>query len=344
MADATRTAGFSLGPCHAMRVVTLLDTAVASTNVGDQIIMEAVRRELQEPLADALVYSVASHEWMGRKSRGLVRRSEFAIAGGTNLLSSRMWIRSVWKLSPRDALSCRHVVLMGCGWYQFQHRPDPYTRWLLRRVLSSHHIHSVRDAYTKDMLARIGITNVVNTGCPTLWALTPDHCRSIPRARGKSVVTTINTYIPDVEADRRLLALLRRHYRTVYLWIQGEADYAYARTLDADLVFIAPNLAAFDALLETEPELDYVGNRLHGGIRALQKGRRTLIVEIDNRAQEMGRDFNLPTVKRTDFDRLEALIDAPLDTCVQPPREAIARWKNQFVRQHREGGGRSAAA
>lgn len=311
-----------------MRAVTLLDTAVASTNLGDQIIMEAVRAELADLLRDTFIYSVASHEWMGRKSRGLVKRSEIAIAGGTNLLSSRMWIRSVWKLSPRDAMQVHNVVLMGCGWYQFQRAPDPYTRWLLRRVLSGRHQHSVRDGYTLKRLAGIGITNVVNTGCPTLWTLTPKYCEGLPRNKGKQVVTTLNTYISDVEADRRLLQMLRQHYETVHLWVQTQSDYAYARDLDRDLEFIAPSLRAYDDLLESRAELDYVGNRLHGGIRALQKGRRAIIVEIDNRAREMGRDFALPTVERTNFERLDAMIAGPLAIEVQPPHDVIARWKS----------------
>ena len=314
-----------------MRLVTLLDTSIASSNLGDQIIMEAVRGELSDVISDALTYNVASHEWMGSKSRGLVQRSDFTIAGGTNLLSSHMWIRSVWKLSPRDALQCRNVVLMGCGWYQFQRKPDPYTRWLLRSILSDKHLHSVRDSYTQKKLASIGITNVVNTACPTLWALTPEHCRHLPREKAENVVTTLNTYMPDRDADRRLLQLLRQHYRSIYFWIQTETDYAYAKQLDADLIFIDPNLKAFDHLLDSETSLDYVGNRLHGGIRALQKGRRTIIVEIDNRAEEMGRDFGLPTVARTEFDRLAEMILGPIESRVQPPREAIDRWKSQFL-------------
>jgi polysaccharide pyruvyl transferase WcaK-like protein len=311
-----------------MRVVTLLDTAVASTNLGDQIIMEAVRAELAGVLSDAFIYSVASHEKMSGKSRGLIRRSDFAIAGGSNLLSSRMWIRSVWKLSPLDALRIDNVVLMGCGWYQFQVAPDPYTAWLLRRVLCRGHLHSVRDSYTLKRLAGIGITNVVNTGCPTLWALTPEHCQSLPRAKGKQVVTTVNTYMPDVEADRRLLQTLRRHYDRVHLWIQTASDYVYAKDLDPALEFLAPSLRAFDELLETGADLDYVGNRLHAGIRALQKGRRAIIVEIDNRAREMGCDFALPTVERTNFERLEAMIDGPLEIAVQPPRDLVEKWKS----------------
>ncbi len=35
-------------------------------------------------------------------------------------------------------------------------------------------------------------SNVSNTGCPTLWRLTPEHCKSIPRRKGARVVTTLN--------------------------------------------------------------------------------------------------------------------------------------------------------
>jgi len=314
----------------ALRTITLLDTSIASTNLGDQIIMEAVHDQLSDLMRDTFTHSVASHEWMGRKSRNLVRHADFAIAGGTNLLSSHMWIRSVWKLSPLDALLCNNVVLMGCGWYQFQKNPDPYTRWMLSRVLSKKHLHSVRDTYTKDMLGAIGIDNVVNTGCPTLWALFPETSRALPRQKGAHVVTTLNTYMPDRDADRRLMEILRQHYRSVSIWIQTSSDYAYALALDPNLKFISPSLQAFDALLTSAEDLDYVGNRLHGGIRALQKGRRAIIIEIDNRAREMGRDFGLPTVERADFSRLAKMIEGPLEICVTPPRQTINQWKSQF--------------
>jgi polysaccharide pyruvyl transferase WcaK-like protein len=83
-------------------------------------------------------------------------------------------------------------------------------------------------------------------------------------------------------------------------------------------------------MLASDLDIDYVGNRLHAGIRALQHGRRTIIVAIDNRAREMGQDFALPTVDRTDIERLEHLVPAPFETAVKLPNEAIARWKAQF--------------
>ena len=177
--------------------VTVLDTATASTNLGDQIIMDAVRRELAEIFPDALMLSVASHEWMGAKSRGLVKNAELAIASGTNLLSSRMWFRSPWKIGFRDALTIGSVVLMGCGWYQYQRAVDPYSRWLLRRVLSGQHMHAVRDSYSKANLARIGISNVVNTSVPTLWRFTPEHCQALPRDKARDVVQALLAVQPD---------------------------------------------------------------------------------------------------------------------------------------------------
>jgi polysaccharide pyruvyl transferase WcaK-like protein len=315
-----------------LRAITILDTSVASTNLGDQIIMDAVRRELAALMPEAFAYSVASHEWMGLKSRGLLRRSEVAIAGGSNLLSSRMWVRAVWKLSPLDALLVDNVVLMGCGWYHYQRNPDPYTRFLLKGVLSKKHTHSVRDSYTLKMLEKVGVRDAINTGCPTIWGLTQEHCRALPKQKGRAVVTTLNTYIPDKTADRALLDLLRKHYEKVFVWVQTATDHGYTEGLDSGVTFIPPSLRAYDELLRTEPDLDYVGNRLHGGIRALQLGRRAIIIEIDNRAKEMGKDFGLPTVPRDDYPRLEAMISGPLEIAVTPPAAAIDRWKAQFAR------------
>ena len=189
----------------AMKRAVVLDTSVASTNVGDQIIMEAVRAGLREPLEGALVTTVASHDRMGPKGRGLIKKADLVVAGGSNLISSHMWIRAVWKLGLRDAFIDMNTVLMGVGWYQHQRKPDPYTAWLLKRVLHPTALHSVRDSHAQAMLASIGITNVINTGCPTLWKLSGRGAAVFPRERAREVVTTLNSYIPDREADRRLI-------------------------------------------------------------------------------------------------------------------------------------------
>jgi polysaccharide pyruvyl transferase WcaK-like protein len=310
-----------------LRRAVVLDTSVASTNVGDQIIMEAVRSGLRDPLAGALLTTVASHDRMGPKGRTLIRAADVVVAGGSNLISSHMWIRAVWKLGLRDAFLGMNTILMGVGWYQFQRKPDPYTAWLLRRVLHPTALHSVRDSHAQAMLASIGITNVINTGCPTTWGLAGPGAPTFPSHRAEEVVTTLNCYIPDRDADRRLIEMLRARYRRIYAWVQTAEDHAMLRELGEDIVILDPSLAAYDELLASDRSLDYVGNRLHGGIRALQHGRRAIIQEIDNRAKEMGRDLNLPTVERTDFAKLERMIDGDLTIDVRPPLENIARWK-----------------
>jgi len=313
-----------------MRSITLLDTATASTNLGDQIIMEAVRGEIDEVCADAFQYSVVSHEWMGRRSRNLVGRADVAIVGGSNLLSSRMWFKPLWKITPLQAFRASEIVLMGCGWYQDQYAADVYSRWLFKRVLSKRYLHSVRDSQAERMLKGAGVPNVINTGCPTLWRLTPEACAAIPRTKARQVVTTLNTYIPNPSADRELLAVLREHYDRIWFWTQTREDYEYARGIFPDMEFLPPSLSALDRLLEREQDLDYVGNRLHAGIRAMQKGRRSVIVEIDNRARSMSEDFDVPTVARRDMEKLRAMIAGPFETRIKLPAQAIERWRDQL--------------
>ncbi len=312
------------------RTITLLDTSVSSTNVGDEIIMEAVRHQLAPVISNDYVNRVASHETMSAKSRGMIAKSDYVIAGGSNLLSSHAGLRSVWKLSPLDASLGRKFVMMGVGWYHDQGAPDPYTAWLFRSLFARDRLHSVRDGYTKRKLEALGFDNVVNTGCPTLWELPADINQTTPQKRARNVVTTLNTYMKDRRADSDMLALLQRKYDRVYAWVQTYSDQAYLRELFPSIELIAPNLAAFDAALASDLDLDYVGNRLHAGIRALQKRRRTIIIEIDNRAREMGRDFNLPTVARDDLKGLEARIEHPEPLNIILPRGEIDRWLGQW--------------
>jgi len=311
-----------------MREVTLIDTAVASTNLGDQIIMQACEKHLAPAFTDSFVYKTASHEWMGSKTRNLIKRSDHTIICGTNLLSSRMWFKPLWKIKPYEVISGLSVTLLGAGWYQHQSNADIYTKWLLKRALAKKGIHSVRDNYSKTQLMNAGIKNVVNTGCPTLWDLTPQHCKDIPTTKSDTVVTTLNTYIKNPELDRKLISELNNQYTNVHLWVQTHADFQYAKDLGSAVSFLKPSLASLDEILSTN--VDYVGNRLHAGIRALQHKRRSIIIEVDNRAYEMGKDCSLPTVERDNFAKLNELITSDLKTQVTLPTEEIARWKAQF--------------
>ena len=86
----------------------------------------------------------------------------------------------------------------------------------------------------------------------------------------------------------------------------------------------------YDTVLE-QSDLDYVGTRLHAGIRALSKGHRSLIISIDNRAECISADTGLPILKREDVRlMLKERLSRNFETNITLPRENIIRWKGQF--------------
>ena len=77
------------------------------------------------------------------------------------------------------------------------------------------------------MLNKIGIKNVVNTACPTMWRLNEEHCSSIPKEKADRVITTLTNYNRDLDNDKILLDMLLENYKEVYIWIQAIEDYEY---------------------------------------------------------------------------------------------------------------------
>jgi nitrite reductase/ring-hydroxylating ferredoxin subunit len=196
---------------QSMRSVTLLDTATASTNLGDQIIMEAVRREIDEVCADAFQYSVVSHEWMGRRSRSLIGRGRTSRSSAGRTCSARGCgsSRSGRSRPCRPSGRARSSSWAAAG-YQDQYAADLYSRWLFKRVLEQESIFTrCATARRSAMLKGAGVPNVINTGLSDAVAPDPDRCAAIPHAKSSSVVTTLNTYITNPAADRELLQLLR---------------------------------------------------------------------------------------------------------------------------------------
>jgi polysaccharide pyruvyl transferase WcaK-like protein len=163
-----------------------------------------------------------------------------------------------------------------------------------------------------------------------MWKLTPEHCAAIPSTRASEVVCTLTDYNRDPASDRALLTTLLKEYERVHLWIQGYKDENYVASLGVDdprLTLVAPRLADFDDILSSH-EVDYIGTRLHAAIRALQRGRRALIVAIDNRAREKHVDFNLDIVERGDTTEVLSWISGGRPVSLTVPFDAITRWKS----------------
>lgn len=284
---------------------------------------------MRKVFPDAYIFRVATHEFLTNASRHLIWGSAFAFVCGTNLLSPHM-IRPKWKLRPWDGLLLDNAILCGVGWCGYRGPADPYTRWLLNRILKNDAIHSVRDNYTMGRIGKLH-HNLVNTACPTMWALDKSHCEAIPKKKTDVVVTTLNSWHPDPRGDRRWLETLSQQYCRVYFWPQTSEDIDYFASLGiGNIKWIPPSLSAYDDFLDNE-SADYIGLRLHGGIRAMQKFKRSLIVGLDNRATELSRDTGFQVVPRNDIQQLMAWIWGDAPTRINLPVAAIERWKEQFT-------------
>jgi len=283
--------------------------------------MQAVNDVIHELFPDARVFRLPSHEALSRRSYYFLRQSDLCLIGGTNVLASRGW-----RLRWFDAIFLTNAICFGVTWGGDNAEPSFKDRLLLRRVLDGHQIHSVRDRFTQHLLDQIGVVSV-STSCPTMWKLGPEHCAAIAQEKMKSVVFTLTAYLRQPAADRAMIDILKRHYQNLYFFPQMHGDYTYFQGLNVQGVrVIGQNLHSYDHLLANE-ELDYVGSRLHGGVRALQLKKRTLVIGVDHRSAEIGNDTGLPVLRRTELNKLESWITARVPTQIKLPMENIANWK-----------------
>lgn len=314
-----------------MKTIVVFDTAVNDPNLGNGIIMDAVNYELRTMFPHDFILHVPALEFI-QAGRNLVQSADHIFLGGTNVLSSDMNKTSEWCVRLRDRSWLSKVILMGVGWWQYQDfSPNMYTRFLLKGILHSDATHSVRDSYTEKKISPLNL-NVLNTGCPSMWQLDLYHCSLIPTHRSDTVLVTFTVYQQDEHSDRQLFEIVKRNYSKILFWPQQPGDYEYAhRILGSDAEILDPSLDALNAALSLD-SVDYIGTRLHAGIRALQQKRRSIIISVDNRAAEMGSNFNLPVISRKDIQiHLEKRIESTWPTEVILPEKNIAEWKKQFI-------------
>ncbi len=63
------------------------------------------------------------------------------------------------------------------------------------------------------MLNSMGITNVINTGCPTMWGITKSYVKTYQKKKAQEVICTLTDYDRDLENDQKLLDILLFCYK-----------------------------------------------------------------------------------------------------------------------------------
>lgn len=322
-----------------MEKIICFDTSITTSNMGDYIIAESCDYQLENVLLNKFVIRFPTHtpiaHWYQDFHKTCGGRydgeAKYKFLYGTNLLNHNMFIPTpAWNINLFNSKMARDVICVGVGLGSTASQIGIYTKCLLRQNLNANFMHSTRDERTAEFLRNCGL-KAINTGCATTWNLTNEHCAKIPEKKADAVIFTLTDYMRDKSMDYYLINTLKANYKDVYFWVQGVNDYAYLTSLTdvGDIKIIPPSLAAYSKILDMD--IDYVGTRLHAGIKALQKCVRTIIIEIDNRAMDMNENISLPIVKRTELtEQLESMIHSSFATQLNINTEAIDKWRNQF--------------
>lgn len=311
----------------------LFDPSINSLNLGDAIIAHYCDRVFAELFDTQKALRISTHQYPTQDDLASITGAELKIVCGSNLLSPHFEEFSNWKM-PRNLSGYRNIITLGVGWGCYCETTSKISKFVYNTILNKKTLHSVRDGYTEQKFREMGITNVINTGCPSLWALTPNRCAQIPTKKARRVITTVTDYAQDSLADQYMLDTLNRNYEEVYIWIQGTKDQSYlgSLTIPDSVHIIERDIDLYTAALGMG-DVDYVGTRLHAGIHAMNQGVRSIIIAVDNRASEMGKDFNLPIIPREEIpQKLQGKINSLWKTDIHLPMRAIETWKAQFRR------------
>ncbi len=316
-----------------MKTISLLDTSINNYNLGNLIIMDSIEVIMNDLFNNDFIFKMQASESFGKTSIQNFNKSDYIFFGGTNALTSNMNKEKYIGFSLLNLISINRLSLLGVGWWQYQNEPNFYTKIFLKRMLHSSLLHSVRDSYTQKMLQSIGIENVLNTSCPSTWELTKQHCDQISNSKSDSVVFTITDYNKKPEADSSFINRIQDEYKSTFFWPQGSGDLEYFSKLAIPyrnkINILKPNLESFNSLIKNKG-VDYIGTRLHAGIRALQNKNRALIIAIDNRANEIANDINLDISKRGNLEQISSFINTCPPNSIKIPTTEIEKWKNQF--------------
>lgn len=325
-----------------MNKVLILDTSIASFNKGDDIIMECTRKELAPLLEKSFEVTLPTHvspfHWyqVWRNSNYVQQfiNCKYKFVGGSNILIPNLLTHfPQWNINLFNYQPMKGCLMVGVGaGAGAEGKIDRYTKYIYQYLLNREYYHSARDERSKVYMERLGL-KAINTGCVTMWMLTPEFCKTIPSKKADCVVFTLTKgCLPNQqEKDQYIIDTLRRCYQEVYFWPQGieDADYFQSLANTEEIKMLGASKQAYDDYL-TNNDTDYVGTRLHGGVYAMRHRRRAIIIAIDERARAINEKNHLNCIDFNQLEQLEGKILSEFNTEIVMDYESIRKWKSQF--------------
>lgn len=324
-----------------MKKIVVFDTALGTSNNGDEIIMESIHNEFKELIDNNFSLRLATHVnnfsflQMCRNNGKInyFKNADYKFIFGTNLIAQKRIgkVNSQWQLKLSNIPIYEGCILVGAGCTFGGDKTDALAKMLYKKVLSKKYYHSVRDEQTKKVVESLGV-KAINTGCPTLWCFTPEFCNEIPETKAEECIITVSGYADqfDTQMDQKMIDIVKSNYKKVYCYIQTTEDEKYLNKLKntEDIVRVY-SLNKYKEILNTK-DIDYVGTRLHGGIYAMQNKCRSIIISIDHRARGFYETNNIPILERNSMDKLDNMINSKFKTEIRINQKAIDSFKNQF--------------
>lgn len=176
-----------------MKKIILFDTSIGTLNHGDEVIVRSFKNNARELLEKNFVLSFPTHtpcflsyqQFERNKRFSFVDSADHKFVLGTNIINNYMlspW--PYWNINILNSKCYKNAVLVGVGSNGIgkDNKLRWYSKMLYKSILSNKYTHSVRDERTKEILESIGL-KAINTGCPTIWGLTKEHCRTIPQEK-----------------------------------------------------------------------------------------------------------------------------------------------------------------
>lgn len=329
-----------------MKKILILDPASnpfndVRLNVGDEIIFMHISEIIRSTFPDHEIIRTPLHTGITIETKELAKKAEYIFVGGSNPLTCN--IQNEIRLRPDNKLEylfpkVRNLILLGTGFHGDTEFPSRLTKFYYRRLFNTGKYLSVRDKVSKATLNKMGIANVLFTGCPTLWNLQKkNHHLSFDKAR-KSILFTLTNYSKSIEQDSELIKIILEQSKgDLVFFPQNLDDTDYLHSLEIYKVnksrfkFIEPKLSEYINILRNSNEFNYIGTRLHGGIQALHYNVPSLIISVDNRARSMKESLSLPVIERNEILKVRSWVNGELILpSIQLPVEDIEKWKNQF--------------
>ena len=321
-----------------MEQILFLDTSVASLNKGDDIIMKCFKEEMKFLSKDKFIINLPTHVspfhayqiWRNSRRLKVYKNASYKLVGGTNLLVPNMLTHfPQWNINIFNFQAIKGCILVGVGAGAGE-KSNFYTKYLYSKLLNQDYFHSARDERSKKIMESYGV-KAINTGCVTMWKLTPEFCLDIPHKKASQVVFTLTASTSKDVNDQKIIDTLVNKYEKVYYWPQGMEDYDYLHQFNniKKIKILGSELEEYEKILQME-DLDYVGTRLHGGVYAMRHKKRRIIIAIDERAREINKCNNLNCVDKNNIGELEGLINSEFETKIIMPFDKIEQWKNQF--------------